>query len=87
MVSAVAQDPSSAEIAAAAAVSSRGVPSSQPVAPAQSVGAGQAPVAPKPSGLSWGQKLLGLGAIVTAGAGAGVITKVGVLHAAIEMLQ
>lgn len=49
-------------------------PSSQPIAPAQS--SGQALVAQKPSELSWGQKLLGLGAIVTAGAGAGVLTKV-----------
>jgi len=49
-------------------------PTSQAIAPAQS--SGQMLVAQKPSELSWGQKLLGLGAIVTAGAGAGVLTKV-----------
>lgn len=48
--------------------------SSQAITPAQS--SGQMLVAQKPSELSWGQKLLGLGAIVTAGAGAGVLTKV-----------
>lgn len=46
-------------------------PSSQPTAPAQ-----QVLVAQKPRELSWGQKLLGLGVIVAAGAGAGVVTKV-----------
>lgn len=46
-------------------------PSSQPIAPAQ-----QVVVAQKPRELSWGQKLLGLGVIVAAGAGAGVVTKV-----------
>lgn len=50
-------------------------PLSQPVAQAPA----QALVVQKP-GLSWGQKLLGIGAIVTAGAGAGVITKVCVLY-------
>lgn len=80
----LAQDPPSSEIAATA-LSSRGVPSVQPIAPAQSSGVVQAVVARKPSEQSWGQKLLGLGAIVTAGAGAGVITKVCTHHASIEM--
>lgn len=71
----VAQDPPSSEISATA-VSLKGVPSSLPIAPAQSSGVGQALVARKSTELSWGQKLLGFGAFVAAGAGAGVITKV-----------
>nr|PNR48494.1 hypothetical protein PHYPA_012971 [Physcomitrium patens] len=68
-------DPPSSEVAAASAATKGAqvsVPSSQSIAPAQS----QPLTALARRELSWGQKLLGLGAIVAASAGAGVITKV-----------
>ncbi|KAG0571936.1 hypothetical protein KC19_VG055300 [Ceratodon purpureus] len=70
-------DPSSSEAAATAAAAKdvqAQAPSSQPIAPAQ-----QVVVAQKPRELSWGQKLLGLGVIVAAGAGVGVVTKAYIL--------
>ncbi|XP_024396097.1 peroxisomal membrane protein PEX14 isoform X1 [Physcomitrium patens] len=68
-------DPPSSELATAAAAATgaqASVSSSLPNAPVQS----QALVAQKTRELSWGQKLLGLGAILSAGAGASVIAKV-----------
>jgi peroxin-14 len=63
-------DPPSSEVAATAGPAKDAQPASQPIASAQ-----QAVVAQKPRELSWGQKLLGLGVIVAAGASAGVVTK------------
>jgi peroxin-14 len=67
-------DPPTSEVASTPVPSTSvqaAAPSPQPVAPpAQALVAAQ-----KPHEYTWGQKLLGLGAIVTAGAGAGVLTK------------
>lgn len=49
---------------------------SQAIVSGPNQGVGQALATKQPTPLSWGQKMLGLGAIVAAGAGAGVLTKV-----------